>query len=132
MQQELERNEAGELDYRVLIAASIRQQEKLLGWFLALNGFLFAAVATVWQNEVSGAVYVLTAFGTVACLLWFGAGLVHDHYRTIRDYYRRPEHVAARGVRLVPLALQLLDPRRMLPGLLACTWFALLLVRIAQ
>jgi hypothetical protein len=130
--QELERNETAELDYRVLIAASIRQQEKLLGWFLALNGFVLAAVAIVWQNESSGAVYVLATFGTVACLLWFGAGLVHDQYRTIRDYYRTPTQAGSVGGRVVPVAIQLLDPRRMLPGLLACTWFALLLVRIAE
>ena len=103
-----------------------------MGGFLALNGFLLVAVATVWQNEANGVVYVLTVLGTVACLFWFGAGLMHDHYRTIGGCYRRPNQVGSVGGRLVPVAIQLLDPRRMLPGLLACTWFALLLVRIAQ
>jgi hypothetical protein len=120
-------------------------QGQVFGWFLGLNGFLFAALGFSWQ-QAPDLVYVLGALGLLGAASWSSSTFVTsrammaltDRAETsTRERDAERPWVSQEDMRaVVPLpwqywvAVRFFYPTRFLPILLGLAWAAVIVVRV--
>jgi hypothetical protein len=125
---------------RLLIHEENQIRNQAFTWFIALNGFLFAALGFAWSKSTD-IVYVLGALGVVSAVSWAAHTVVQDlAIRNLRSKVPTSE-VPPVGMTTADLeqmghwyyrVLPHLYPWRVMPRLLGAAWVAVIVVRALQ
>jgi hypothetical protein len=117
-----------------------KHQNDVFGWFLGLNGFLFAALGFAWK-DAPALIFVIGALGLVSAASWWvGSWLTALQMRKLRykmiDGAAPDEKdpwllVSADIPPSMQLLTQYLQPTTALPVLLGLAWAAVIIIGIA-
>ena len=125
---------------RLLIHEENQIRNQTFTWFIALNGFLFAALGFAWSKSTD-IVYVLAALGVVSSVSWAAHTVVQD--LAIKNLRSRVPSSKAVPVGMTTAALSEMGhwyyrwlphlyPWRVMPRLLGAAWVAVIFVRALQ
>jgi hypothetical protein len=131
---------------RAVLRSMVQHEDQLrnqrLGWLLALNGFLFAALAFSWELNENELVYILGAVGFLTAVSsWVGLYTNTLAIQTLRDWTGTPPLVGLRTRDLKKPSgdgsgrsgwtrfLSLFYPWRAIPVILGTAWIVVAAVR---
>jgi hypothetical protein len=138
-------------DERAVLRSMIQHEDVLraqrLGWLLALNGFLFAALGLAWSDSDSTSLVLIVSAVGVVVALSSAAGMYASDVaiKRLRDWSRAdeideihmgPPLVGLRGDELkkkggVAASVPWLYPWRMVPWSLGAAWVAVMIARLS-
>jgi hypothetical protein len=112
-------------------------RDKVIGWFLTLNGLLFAALAFAWQHAPH-LVYVLALIGGIAAVSWRAQMMVSKFaIEDLRNLGCSEDHLPLVGMtserlreRGASCLVRQLYGWRTLPPLIGLAWVGVVAVRI--